>query len=185
MRTRNLLFAIITATMLIFCSVFICNAETIASGECGGNLTWVLDDEYTLTISGTGNMDDYISTPAQTVRAPWYGKFIKKIIVSEGVTSIGERAFMNCTNLRSVFIPNSVTKICSSGNDGSFRDCINLSKVSMSMLMINFNVICSAFWGTPYRSNMLKSLKRCQHCGGEFIGHFSKKCTQCGKPKDY
>ena len=31
-------------------------AEIVESGECGDNLTWTLDDEGTLTISGTGPM---------------------------------------------------------------------------------------------------------------------------------
>ena len=25
----------------------------------------------------------------------------------------------------------------------------------------------------------------CQHCGSEFKGVFTKKCTKCGLPKDY
>ena len=31
----------------------------MASGKCGENLTWTLDDDGTLTISGTCKMDDY------------------------------------------------------------------------------------------------------------------------------
>ncbi len=35
--------------------------------------------------------------------------------------------------------------------------------------------------------NQLKyrQMNRCQHCGGTFTGLFSKKCSVCGKPKDY
>ena len=36
------------------------------------------------------------------------------------VTSIGPRAFFNCTSLNSITIPNSVTSIC----NGAFSDCI-------------------------------------------------------------
>jgi len=33
--------------------------QNAKSGKCGANLTWTLDDEGTLTISGTGKMDSY------------------------------------------------------------------------------------------------------------------------------
>ena len=38
------------------------SAHAEESGTCGENLTWVLDDEGTLTISGTGEMEDFLST---------------------------------------------------------------------------------------------------------------------------
>mgnify|MGYP003304648897 CR=1 FL=1 len=36
-----------------------------------------------------------------------------------------------------------------------------------------------------YQKFQYRSQGRCQHCGGEFKGLFSKKCARCGKPKDY
>ena len=35
------------------------SAESVASGECGENLTWSLSDDGILTITGTGDMYDY------------------------------------------------------------------------------------------------------------------------------
>ena len=65
------------------------------SGVCGDNLTWVLDSG-TLTISGTGSMDDYQSSSDQ----PWYkegvSKDIKTVVIEDGVTSIGKFAFYGC-----------------------------------------------------------------------------------------
>jgi len=43
-----------------FGAISACAAEVVGSGTCGDNLTWVLDDEGTLTISGTGDMNDYM-----------------------------------------------------------------------------------------------------------------------------
>ena len=63
------------------------------SGTCGDNLTWVFDIEtYTLIISGTGDMDNYLS-----YTRPWmnYENEIKKVVVEDGVTSIGNYAFYN------------------------------------------------------------------------------------------
>ena len=69
-------------------------SEIIASGECGDNLTWTLDDEGTLIIDGTGDMWDYEGY--ETYRFPsWsgYAESIKTIIINEGVTSIGSNFF--------------------------------------------------------------------------------------------
>ncbi|MCM1047572.1 MAG: leucine-rich repeat domain-containing protein [Clostridiales bacterium] len=89
---------------------------TEQSGSCGENLTWTLSEDGTLTISGTGDMDDY-STPDQL---PWHDvELIKKVIIEEGVTSIGNEAFWECTQLMSVEIPGSVTCIGSN----AFEHC--------------------------------------------------------------
>ena len=83
----------------------------VKSGTCGANgdnLTWVLDDEGTLTISGTGAMEDY-----GYLVAPWYSSrsSIKKVVIESGVTSIGNYAFEYCDGLTSIEIPASVTSI--------------------------------------------------------------------------
>ena len=83
----------------------------VASGTCGAegdgsNLTWTLDSEGVLTISGSGDMHGY-DLPG----APWHGSRVKSAVIAEGVTSIGEHAFYDCTSLTSVTIPGSVTSI--------------------------------------------------------------------------
>ena len=91
------------------------NAGTVASGYCGGegdgtNLTWTLDSEGTLTISGKGKMRNYNS---DTV--PWrtseYFSMLKKLVLSDGITSIGGSAFSGCGFTGSLIIPDSVTSI--------------------------------------------------------------------------
>ena len=102
--------------------------QKASSGKCGENLTWTFDDEGTLTISGTGEMDLYyfydIGRLGQT---PWYGYNIKKVIIKNGVSSIGDCAFLDCTNLTSVTIPNSVTYI---GNY-AFLGCSSITTVTI------------------------------------------------------
>ena len=82
------------------------NAEK--SGTCGPNLKWHLNDNGVLTITGKGEMIDY---SYYYNRAPWYGYDIKRIIIGDGITAIGSSAFAYCSELTSVTIPNSVTKI--------------------------------------------------------------------------
>ena len=90
------------------------NAEE--SGTCGPDLRWHLTDNGVLTISGKGEMYDY----SYSKRAPW-GKYdIKRNIIGDSITTIGGRAFYNCSALTSVTIPNSVTTI----GEYAFHDCI-------------------------------------------------------------
>ena len=99
--------------------------KIVASGTCGDNLTWTLDDAGTLTISGTGEMTNW-STYANV---PWYAQreSIKKAVIEDGVTSIGGDAFYNCTGLTSVTIPDSVTSIGSL----AFCDCTGLKQITI------------------------------------------------------
>ncbi len=90
------------------------------NGTCGEGVTWTLTGT-TLTISGTGAMEDYGSC------GPW-GNSITSVVIGEGVTSIGNRAFYGCTSLASVTIPNSVTSI----GDNAFRYCNSLASVTFA-----------------------------------------------------
>ncbi len=85
--------------------------DVIGSGNCGANganVTWKLTSDGTLTISGTGKMADY-----GWEETPWYGLRlqVKKAIIKDGVTNIGDYAFDNCTKLTRAEIPDSVTNI--------------------------------------------------------------------------
>ena len=106
-------------------------AET-KSGTCGAtgneaNVTWVLDDNGTLTIGGAGNMKDY--NPVSNIFAPWYDARvdIQTVVIGSGVTRIGNWAFYQCANLKSVTIPNSVTSIGSY----AFRSCTSLTSATI------------------------------------------------------
>ena len=83
--------------------------DVVASGECGDDLTWTLDDQGTLTISGTGDMWDFDGGKL----APWYEYSVSIVtaVIEEGVTSIGRSAFSDCPNLTRVMIPEGVTSI--------------------------------------------------------------------------
>lgn len=121
-------------------------ASATESGACGESLTWTLDDG-TLTISGTGAMNDYDAR-----HAPWYDaapsiksaviedgvssigssafyfcKKLESITIGSGVTSIGEDAFYECAGLTDITIPGSVTSI---GN-GAFFGCIGLTSITI------------------------------------------------------
>ena len=81
--------------------------EIVESGVCGDNLTWELNGEGTLTISGTGEMT---SSPWQDNRSG-YDEDIKSVIIQDGVTSICGGAFLRLDELVNVTIPSSVKTI--------------------------------------------------------------------------
>ncbi len=100
----------------------------IASGNCGAtgnNLTWELDSDSVLTITGSGKMGDY--TDGTT---PWYSNCfgIKTVIIGNSATSIGNYAFSNCIALASITLPNTITSI---GNN-AFENCIALTSITLS-----------------------------------------------------
>ncbi len=106
-----------------FSSIMAAVDQTASEGTCGENLYWkVIGD--TLTISGTGNMDNYLycDTPSADECAPWYyyikSDSIKNIILEEGVTSIGFRAFANMKKLTSVSFPSTMQAIGFAAFDG-------------------------------------------------------------------
>lgn len=101
--------------------------STETSGACGDNLTWTLDDEGTLTISGTGDMWDSEDVNNQWHIWPEYGKDIKKVVINNGITSIGIGAFSFCGNIESVEIPDSIISI---GNS-AFNFCTNLETIEI------------------------------------------------------
>ena len=89
------------------------------SGSCGNNITWTyLEATKTLTFSGIGEI------PGQR---PWfkYNDFITKVIIEEGITSIGDGAFGNCKTCSSIKIPNSVTNI----GKRAFANCSSLTSI--------------------------------------------------------
>ncbi len=87
------------------------------SGEFGDNISWVLDENGTLTISGSGFMYDFEfqtytgggggGNPSPWIRNP----AIKELVIEDGVLSIGTCAFSMCENLASISIPESVVVI--------------------------------------------------------------------------
>ncbi len=90
------------------------------SGTCGENATWTLKNGV-LTISGTGDMEDY-GTPWSTL---W--ESITDVVIEDGITSIGIDAFRGCSNLTNLSIPNSITSI----DDDVFNGCSSLASVTI------------------------------------------------------
>ena len=120
-----------------------CGVDYLVTGTCGENMTWSLDWFGTLTISGTGDMDNYASSYYGTP-APWYNQHrnqIKTVVIEDGVTSVGNYAFYQCMNLASVTMTDSVTKLGSY----AFHYCYALSDVTLSDNITEFPNYCFSY----------------------------------------
>ncbi len=98
----------------------------IDSGTWGEDLTWTLDENGLLTVSGTGGMADFQgfgSTDAWRA----YRSSVTGIEVCEGVTSLGFLAFEYFPVLEHISLPNSLTKI----GDFAVNGCRALTSVTV------------------------------------------------------
>lgn len=94
------------------------------TGICGSQLTWTIYEDGLLIITGTGAMDDLSETEKS-----WTSEqtSVCKVLIQDGVTSIGENAFSQCESLTEVYLPNSLTKIGAS----AFEGCTNLRSIRL------------------------------------------------------
>lgn len=100
-------------------------AEAI-KGFTNSGVSWNFNDGV-LTISGTGYMDDFAERYGEQ-KIPWSGLDIKKVIVKEGVKSIGNFAFCNdFKNIESVELPDSIERI----GMYAFAECTSLENIEI------------------------------------------------------
>ena len=139
--------------------------ELVDMGTCGDNLTWTLDVENTLTVTGSGAM----AASNAPAAVPWhdYRDTITKVVLDDGITALADyafrdmvnltamdlpdeltgisvEAFYGCFGLTSVAIPDGVTAI----GDRAFYGCNKLASVTFGEGLQN--VGANAFYGTPW-----------------------------------
>lgn len=87
--------------------------DIIEAGELGENVYYVLYSDGTLLLRGTGDTYDYtssIETPPN--ESPLKGNLkVKNLVVSDGITSLGDFILPSCDNLETASLPNSITRI--------------------------------------------------------------------------
>ena len=118
----------------------VCTVCGIKGGYCGlqgDNLIWILDDEGNLTISGEGEMADYSGE-----NAPW-GHGIVSVVMKDGVTNIGYRAFEDCTKLASAILPNGITEI----REWAFESCEALTQIAIPESVTSVGMFAFALTG--------------------------------------
>ncbi len=135
---KNLMLVIVMAVLCAAMAVT-ANAESaiVDTGECGAprnNVTWTLYDDGKLIISGEGKMEDYGSCDdsgswSYQITLPWEKTEVEltSVEIREGVTKIGNAAFIGSQKLETVSISGSVEEI----GEISFAECTSLKSVSI------------------------------------------------------
>lgn len=122
----------IVAVLLFVCLLFSCippvqtNAATVtASGKYSIDISWSLNSDGVLTVTGTGPMKDYTFSSD----IPWqkYSSSVKSVVIGDGITSICKYAFYYFSNLTTVTVGKDVTTIGSQ----AFYSCANLSSITL------------------------------------------------------
>lgn len=126
---KKLISLILSAVMLLtmFSVVGFAFDEPFAYGVVadmeGDEFTWELsEDGGTLTVNGNGYMDNFEEKPL------WLTYNFNRLVVGEGVKSIGEEAFLNATALETVELSSTVEVI----GQRAFYDCCNLKNVDFA-----------------------------------------------------
>ena len=103
-------------------------------GQCGDDMTWSYSGG-TLTISGTGAMDDYPDGDA-----PWLDKKdeITRVVFTGGVTSVGEGAFRDYDNLTDVSFGSAMHTI----GPHAFQSCDGLTELYLPDTFRKFGKEC-------------------------------------------
>lgn len=120
---KRILVMLLAAMLMVSLLPVSALAADATSGTCGENVTWSFDEgSGTLTISGTGEMEDYMGVSSP----PWDDLKVKNLKINSGITSIGHGAFERC-EIKSVVIPEGVTVI----NNVAFMECRYLTSVQL------------------------------------------------------
>lgn len=102
-----------------------------SDGKDGTDIVWTLDSDGTLTLTGTGEM---------TNTSPFMNDLrIKSVILPNGLTNIGEKAFYGCQNLKNIVIPDTVTSI---GAYAFFQCSFSIITLPNSIVEIREGAFC-------------------------------------------
>ena len=151
-------------------------ALEIASGTFSDDLEWSLLSNGRLMISGSSEM-----AACGSYSAPWYGYrgSITLVRIAEGVTSIGEGAFMGCTEIEAVHIPPSVVSIGAQAFQGSNNVSFYVRRGSYADSFLsqeNRNIVYTCDYGHIWSGGYTVDAKAT--CISE--GSESRHCLECG-----
>lgn len=130
-KIRNLIIIALVSLICVQAGLSVTALETnayvanIAGGTCGDDVTWVLSEDGTMTIEGTGPM----ATVGFWYNPTWndYDSQIKKVVIKKGVTTVQNKGFEGCTNLTKVTLPSTITSI----EGGAFNGCTSLTTITI------------------------------------------------------
>ncbi len=117
---KKLIKTVLLSMMLL--GLLLGTAFAVNANGSYGSMNWVLKDDGTLTISGSGEMPS-------SEHLGWleYSEDIRSVVIKSGITSISDFAFECCAGCTTVSIPSTVTKI----GENAFAFCGSLNDVTI------------------------------------------------------
>lgn len=147
MRKRRIICLALTVLMLVCLLPIGALADGATSGKCGDNITWTLDSNGILKLSGVGAMYDYDFDGSDGLpQVPWDHTAVKTVVIGEGITSVGRCSFLDCSNMTKVTLPSTLSKIGELG----FAYCYKIASLSIPNGVTEIGA--SAFICTSLRS---------------------------------
>ena len=191
------IMALALVSAIVPYSPIVANADTTyiinqVDHKCGDNATWSFDETTgTLTISGTGDTYDYTmdTAPFGYSNCPIDREtHIKKIVVEEGITSLGDYIlFTNSEPLNyveSISLPESLVRI---GNSSICGFTCNLKEVNIPNNLKSIGDNAFLKWEDDYSANPIKSMtipKSVESIGKYAIGYIEGDVPKAAKRKD-
>ena len=122
------------------------------SSKCGKNVTFTYSDGV-LTLGGSGAMYDYEKGAAR----PWdkYSNNIKRLVIGDGITKIGDWAFYECENLSQITFSKTLSQI----GVRSFYGCKSLTYLELPNGLIDIGSGAFNSCTSVVRVDFPKSLK--------------------------
>ena len=130
---KRMIFMLLTLCLMIGLLAVTASAAPLGGTCSQGNIAWLLDDDGTITFTGEGFMEGEFTTPSgEPTSLEHYGWMdykdqIRKVVINEGVISVGGDSFSNCDNLTEVVLPDSMQYI----EENAFMDCDNLTSIDL------------------------------------------------------
>lgn len=152
---------VLTLAALVLPPNIISNA---LENACGDDVTWSFDAASgVLTLSGSGSTYSYGSSGTVL---PWaeLSTSITDLVVSEGITELGDGVFGNCAALERVQLPQGLKKI----GDNAFKGCSSLSSINFPTTLTSVGKMCFANCSTLTDAIFTAPLQRLGDCA--FLG---------------
>ena len=124
--------------------------DIVSAGQCGENVFYALYSNGKVLLKGTGPTYDYSSSG----RSPFFrNDAVKNVVISEGVTTVGNDLFIRCLNLESASLPTTVTSIGSTAfmpADEMIGAAGKLTSITIPQAVTSIGGGC--FWGSARTS---------------------------------
>ena len=153
MKSMKRILALLLSVLMLFGTMPITAMAATETGRLGtSNVYYELTDEGVLRLYGTGATPNY---PAEAESSPFAGKYVEKVVVEQGITSIGNYIFAECWDIEEVSLPKSLRYV---GNV-AFGGCSKLKEITFNSNTENFGFAalynCRSLKSVTFKSNKI------------------------------